>query len=337
MHLLAQGLEGVEDIFSHCLLCGACEQVCPRGLPITRLVAEARSGFSRLSGPHGLTKAALTMALGRPALLETLAGLGRSLHLPLVEEGPRVAQKKSLRESFDGAYFLGCFARHLQPSVAQSTRQLLRHCDLAAVTPEGQGCCGLAAFSAGYTEEAQRLARKNIHAFSEQTGWILTSCASCTAALRSYPHLFAPDDPWQALALDFAARVQEWTCFFQGRLKASGAVQGLRVFYHDPCHLRFLPEGRTAPRQLLNARGYTVLEPENGPRCCGQGGLFHIAWPESAAALFARSSQQALAQEPEYITSTCSGCLLHYQSHVQKKAKVVHLAVLLEEGLEKTR
>ncbi len=333
MHLLALGLEAVEDIFSHCLLCGACEQVCPRDLPITRLVAEARSGFSRIYGPHGLSKAALTAALGRPALLETLSQIGLRFHLPFIEE--RHLPQEENNCPTEGSFFLGCFARHLQPSVARATRSLLKHCGLTAASPEEQHCCGLAAFSAGYTAEAQRLAQKNIHAFAEQTGWILTSCASCAAALRSYPNFFPPDDPWHALAVDFAARVQELTSFFQGRLQGSGTGQG--VFYHDPCHLRFLPEGQTAPRRLLHDFGYTVLEPEDGPRCCGQGGLFHIACPESSAAIFARCYEQALAQAPYCITSTCSGCLLQYQNHIQKKAKVVHLAVLLEEGLEKTR
>ncbi|MCW5199838.1 4Fe-4S dicluster domain-containing protein, partial [Desulfobulbus sp. F1] len=46
MHLLATSTNSISavfaDVFSRCLLCGACEQVCPRNLPITQLIADAR-------------------------------------------------------------------------------------------------------------------------------------------------------------------------------------------------------------------------------------------------------------------------------------------------------
>ena len=84
MHLLTTALAEqpsavFEDRFSRCLLCGACEQVCPRQLPITALISQARSTFSRFYGPNGLTKAAACAALTHPALFEGLVKAGISL------------------------------------------------------------------------------------------------------------------------------------------------------------------------------------------------------------------------------------------------------------------
>ncbi len=357
LHLLAQysgqPSAALADIFSRCLLCGACEQVCPRQLPITRLIAEARSRFSLLQGPASLHKTAACAVLARPALLDSLMKIGLILnHLLALPKNSGLRLKLALAEecrvpvlqplpenvpqdSADGLlYFTGCFSRHVQPSITTATKGLLRRCGLAARIPADQCCCGLAVWSSGGIKQARKLAQRNIAAFSG-TGVVLTSCASCSSHLRSYPRLFAKNDPWHEQAQAFAARVQEFCSFFNERLHFASEHRGLRVFYHDPCHLRFEPDGMTAPRALLKKKGFVITEPEDDLLCCGQGGLFHIACPKTSAKIFARCSGKALAGQPNYITSTCSGCLMQYQEGLARqgiKNRVAHLAVLLEEA-----
>ena len=373
MHLLTTELAGqpsavFEDRFSRCLLCRACEQTCPRQLPITDLISRARSTFSRFYGPNGLKKATACTALSRPKLLEGLVKAGISLqhlnalpphsglHLklalleersipqsPLEKENNKRPQQKTSTASL--SYFTGCVARHIQPSIAQATQALLQHSGLpSAHIPTEQHCCGLAAWSAGKREQARELAQKNIQAFSGSEGPIITSCASCSSQLLAYPDLFDKDDPWHDKALAFAERVQEFTCFFDARLPELSRTDNSRhsaqrVFYHDPCHLRFKERGMSTPRSLLQKIGVQVIEPEDGPLCCGQGGLFHIACPEHSAKIFEKSSRQALAGSPDYITTTCSGCLMQFQEGVARQGeqiKVVHLAILLMDYMDKS-
>lgn len=354
MHLLAAS-DGppsarLADILSRCLLCGACEQACPRKLPITRLTAEARSRLPLLLGPASLQKAATCAVLARPALLDGLirAGIslrrllalpadsGLRLRLNLLEERPAPPEREdSLAPSGQTInYFTGCFARHVQPSIAAATERLLRRCGLSAHVPAEQCCCGLAAWSSGRMELARELARRNIAAFAGTAGPVLVSCSSCAAHLLALPSLFAENDLQQRQAQALADRVQEFSVFFSEALPPADAACGLRVFYHDPCHLRALPEGMAAPRRLLQRTGCVVLEPEDGPLCCGQGGLFDLACPASSAKIFARCVAQALAGKPDRIATACSGCLMQFQAGLKKKeAKAVHLAVLLEEAL----
>ena len=356
MHLLASPLADhpsavFENLFSRCLLCGACEQVCPRHLPITDIVSKARSRFSIFYGSGGLQKVVARSVLAHPGLLAglVLAGIslkrittlpassGLRLKLGLLETAtPQAASplagQPTVADS-DISYFTGCLARHLQPSVARSTHALLARCGQTAVEPR-QWCCGLAAWSAGKRAQARRLARKNIEAFAGSTGPIITSCASCSAHLLAYPDLFSRDDPWHGRARQFADRVQEFSRFFGKNLPApqSGPGKIIKVFYHDPCHLRFTDNGQTAPRTLLGRMGLQIIEPENGPSCCGQGGLFHLGYPQTSAEIFRKASQKALSGQPEWITTTCSGCLMQYQqglAHQQDETGVVHLAVLL--------
>ncbi|HSH13366.1 MAG TPA: (Fe-S)-binding protein, partial [Desulfurivibrionaceae bacterium] len=61
LHLLAKlagspASPAYREIFSRCLLCGACRHACPRGLDLPGLVAEARSDFPRLTGSGSFAK-----------------------------------------------------------------------------------------------------------------------------------------------------------------------------------------------------------------------------------------------------------------------------------------
>ena len=373
MHLLTTTLAEqpsatFEDLFSRCLLCGACEQVCPRHLPITDIISEARSTFSSFYGPNGLKKAAACTALSHPGLLAGLVKAGISLQrfqslplhsglrfkLGLLEEKPLSAapqesnapppQEEQLTASL--SYFSGCVARHIQPSIAEATQTLLSKSNLPpAQIPADQCCCGLAAWSAGKREQARELARKNILAFSAPSltdAPIITSCASCSSHLLAYPTLFSEHDPWHGKAVAFADRVREFTSFFDDKLPVSLRIDTpehprQRIFYHDPCHLRFQDKGMSAPRSLLQKTGVHILEPEEGPLCCGQGGLFQLACPEHSLQIFQQSSKQVLADSPDCVTTTCSGCLMQFQEGLARQGqqvKVVHLAILLADFQE---
>jgi glycolate oxidase iron-sulfur subunit len=356
MHLLATDFADrpsavFENLFSRCLLCGACEQVCPRNLPITDIVSRARSRFSTFYGRGGLQKVAARSVLARPGLLEGLVRAGISLkrihalpahsglrlRLGLLEERnrePEIENRDALPAGSEISYFTGCFARHLQPSVARATKKLLYQCNYDTAVPAAQCCCGLAAWSAGKREQARSLAKKNIQAFAAVKGPVITSCASCSSHLFTYPDLFAKDDPWHERAQQFADRVQEFSSFFGRELSVAiaAADDQVKVFYHDPCHLRFSENGQTAPRNLLTAIGFKLVEPDNGPSCCGQGGLFHLGYPETSDKIFYKISSSLPGLQPDYITTTCSGCLMQYQQGMagnQEETKVIHLAVLL--------
>jgi len=300
------------------------------------------------------------MTLSRPKLLQGLvkAGIGLQnlsllpansglrLKLGLLEQGIIVRQEPAppARHSTAGeqtvSYFTGCLARYLQPSVAEATKRLYR--DLGGNSlqvPATQVCCGLAAWSAGSINEARNLARKNIAAFGETKGPILASCASCSSFLSSYPDLFADDPAWHARAVSFCARVREFSSFFlqssKGRTFKAG--KQTRIYYHEPCHLRFDRKNREATYRLIDRiSGLVRLDTPEGQHCCGQGGLFHIGYPELAEEIFSRACVALNAAEPALVITTCSGCLLQWQAETAIRSmpvKARHLAVFLADCL----
>ena len=370
LHLLehldpAQASAAYAEILSQCLLCGACRSVCARGLdPPARFLA-GRERLEKTAGSQGLLRAITGKALANPALLATIAGLGRALldrlpadsglrlRLGLPPEGttlspalPERSGEKAVppASALALAFFPGCYATHLHRKIGTATERIAAtFTGNPPVRPTQQCCCGLAAENGGDLTTAKRLAQQNILAFAENTLPILPSCASCYSQLRRYPQLFADDPEWREKAEAFADRLLEFSTFVAQAMQADPAFRFAAlatprtVVYHDPCHLRF-PAGITTPaREILRAiPDLRLTELPNGPQCCGQGGLFHLAQPELAATIRNRLLTQLAQAAPDLVTTTCSGCLIHIQQglgHGPAQPEVLHLAILLAELL----
>ena len=361
-----------EDIFSKCLLCGACSAVCPRDIDICGQVVRARAAFPAVSGAHGYEKYLARKALSHPEMLASLRVLGRAgarlflrylpedsglrLRLALFRQDgttqptrrdvPVVPPGLSSKEGL--TCFPGCTARYLFPEILSSCEALAAGSGHVLSVPEGLSCCGLAAFSAGDRWEAQRCARNNIAILEQQgSGPILVSCASCYAHLFRYGELFADDPVWRGRAEAMRARLVEFSSYLDRRLTSDRVLSGvvrpaaagkkIRVFYHDPCHLRFGPEGcriMAAPRRVIaSCSSVELVELPDGPECCGQGGLFHISAPEISAMIRDTLAAKVLALAPDVITTTCSGCLMQWRVAVEVagaggRVRVMHLAEL---------
>jgi glycolate oxidase iron-sulfur subunit len=361
------------EIFSQCLLCGACREACPRGLDTLELVISVRSELPRLSGLSFL-KFVTRKALVHPSLLSGLTRVGSlaqallgewlpqesglRLRLQDFEQHPIKLPLKSYRDTIKAepvddneqqdskqeksiSFFTGCLANYLQPEIAEATQFLVAHTiGNEAVVPFGQTCCGMAAMAAGRPDEALELAKINIKAFEENETPILTSCSSCYFQLRTYKEIFADDPEWAERARRFTERLQEFSSFFLKSFSESGKMitdpgksSGLKVFYHDPCHLRFKLHITEEPRQLLKMfPGIDLQELPDGPQCCGQGGLFQVVHPDLALKVWENLMENYNGLQENIVVTACSGCLLQWQRGLGaggRDSHAKHLAVFL--------
>jgi glycolate oxidase iron-sulfur subunit len=351
------------DIFSACLLCGACSAVCPRFIDISKELVAARESFSSVAGPHGYEKYLTRKLLAVPGSLAGLRVLGSAGEKLLGSYLPddsglriRLAMFKDSHSGSDSSdkrepsprprkdtttvnWFPGCSARYLYPDSLDSCRSLFANIGITPVFSNSQACCGLADWAAGDVKGAKKKGRQNIQILEETDGPIMVSCASCLAQLLQYPKLFAGEKDWQNRAEKIALRLVEFSAF----LKEKDAVKQtdvkdknstLKVFYHDPCHLRHNSQIIDNSREQLTKNGNVeVLELPDGPQCCGQGGLFHIAHPEISEKIRDALVKDVLKLKPDIITTTCSGCLMQWQQGLAaagSKVKVEHLAQVLE-------
>ena len=362
LHLLSSELgEGpsshYQDLFAQCLLCGACEDSCSRQLPIRQQIVRTRSTFSHLYGHHPLKRIMTRKVLASPALLEGLVKAGLSLSrlsllpaesglrikLGLLENNEKACPKDIKKErrgkisaGSELSYFSGCMARYLQPSIGEATARLAETMTGSPLyEPDAQVCCGLGAWSAGKIDEARKLARRNIEVFAQTPGNILTSCASCSSHLKNYPALFEDDPQWREKAERFSSRVREFTSFVDAILQEGklGTTRSTKVFYHEPCHLRFDKENSGAALKLLEKiDNISLVRPDEGPYCCGQGGLFHLGYPELSGEIFSQAYNLLPQGDVDVVVTTCSGCLMQWQAGLamrHRQIKAVHLAIWL--------
>ena len=366
------------EIFSQCLLCGACLEACPRELDTPELVLSVRAELPKLSGLSFL-KFMSRKALVHPALLsgltrvgslaQTLIGewlpqeSGLRLRLQDFEQHPFKLPRKSYRDTVKAnqdndngqqgnrqeksiSFFTGCLANYLQPEIAEATQLLVAETTGSeAAVPLEQTCCGMAALAAGKPDETLDLAKRNIRAFEENELPILTSCSSCYFQLKTYKDLFADDPKWAERSRRFTERLQEFSSFFLKRLAESrekivdsSRSSGVKVFYHDPCHLRFKLQITEEPRQLLKLfPGVELQELSGGPQCCGQGGLFQVVHPDLAQQVWENLEGNYNALQANTVVTACSGCLLQWQRGLGvggSDGHVKHLALFLARLLQ---
>lgn len=348
------------DIFSACLLCGACQAVCPRKIDITKELVAARESFSAFAEPHAYEKYLTRKLLDFPGSLtgfRVLGKVGERLLGDTLPEHSGLRQRLAIfrddafmvpskeREPQGGVegtkltWFPGCASRYLFPDILAACTSLLAKDSFALDLQEDLVCCGLADWAAGDLNGSRKSARKNIEILEARDGPILVSCASCFAQLKQYPALFADNPKWKCRAENVASRVVELSHFLEvqnrwERIAAHVGTQKTRVFYHDPCHLRYGTESIDKAReQLQRTERFEVVELPGGPRCCGQGGLFHVAHPEVSIRIRDELVRDVLALQPDIVTSTCSGCLMQWRQGVVaagSTVRVLHLAQLLE-------
>ena len=109
------------------------------------------------------------------------------------------------------------------------------------------------------------------------------------------------------------------------------APQNLRVAYHAACSLQHGQQIKTAPKDLLKAAGFTVVEPADSHLCCGSAGTYSVLQAELSYQLRDNKLKNLQATEPEMIVSANIGCLTHLQSGTETPVR--HWIELIDQAL----
>jgi glycolate oxidase iron-sulfur subunit len=113
------------------------------------------------------------------------------------------------------------------------------------------------------------------------------------------------------------------------RLKPQAkAPEALRVAYHAACSLQHGPRVTEAPKALLKAAGFEVVEPADAHLCCGSAGTYNLLQPEISAELKRRKVATLEARRPDVIAAGNIGCMIQIGSG--SGIPVVHTVELLD-------
>jgi glycolate oxidase iron-sulfur subunit len=106
------------------------------------------------------------------------------------------------------------------------------------------------------------------------------------------------------------------------------AAPRLRVAYHAACSLQHGQKVTRAPKELLMAAGFEVVEPRDAHLCCGSAGTYNLLQPEIATELKRRKVATIEATRPQLIAAGNIGCMM--QIGAGTAIPVVHTAELLD-------
>jgi glycolate oxidase iron-sulfur subunit len=336
-----------------CLVCRACETVCPPGVPFGRIMEGAREVLAERRKPGRVRGFLTRLGLGtiadhgRLALASRVADLYARSPLPRVSRriGP-VAWISSLAPKREGApyrpvekddadvcFFAGCVMRETFGDSERATVNVIERSGHRVSAPIEQVCCGALHAHSGDGEGARRLARYNVDAFAGSDDPIAVNAAGCGAHMKAYGDVLADDPAWRDRARTFAARVRDLSEI--ARPAPSKTARPLRVVYQDACHLAHGQQIRKQPRALLRAiDGLTLVEIADAERCCGSAGIYNLTHADVSAELQRQKVASILAVRPDVVVSGNPGCILQIAAGLRAAGSavpVVHLARILDE------
>jgi glycolate oxidase iron-sulfur subunit len=346
--------------FDSCLGCMACVTACPSGVQYDRLIervrpqierngtrtraqrAHRRMIFELFTHPGRMRALAPLMALqGRLGVNRRLGERIKQPHLramlrlappvklrSALSQLPEVLPARGTRKGRVG-FMQGCVQRAFFGDVNAATVRVLAAEGWEVHVPRRPRCCGALMLHTGVEPEAQELARATIAAF-EGFDVVVVNAAGCGSAMKEYGHLLGDER-----AAAFAAKVKDVTeVLAADEPRAPRKPVGLRVAYHDACHLLHAQGVRTPPRDLLRAiPELELLEPADPEICCGSAGIYNLLQPEAASTLGARKAERLLATGAQAVAAANPGCSLQITAHLAAQGRelpVYHPIQLLD-------
>lgn len=352
IYLLRAAAEGrvegpqIEDALARCVLCRACEPICPSQVPYHRLVERHREGKAT-----GLLRFGLRRILPSPRALRWTGFALRSLRrlglLRLTERiGTRrlralagAVPKHPARFSWTpGQVFpaqgvrrgrvalqTGCVNSELFGAVLRDTITLLTAQGFDVVVPGQPGCCGALHAHSGDADFGRQLATRSFQAFPTDVDAILVPSAGCAAHLHEHDPRRGVADP-----LLFLHKVG-----LRGPLRPVK----LRLAYDPPCHLLNVLGAKDEVGALLRQIPELQLVPhDEAELCCGAGGISFARAPEMSDAVLGRKIERILAAAPDVVASGNPGCLLRLEAGLRARRspiRAVHPVQILAQACAK--
>jgi glycerol-3-phosphate dehydrogenase subunit C len=292
----------VDASVDYCSGCGICSQVCPQGVKIAEINAQARSELKRQKGiplrDRIITRPTWLGRAGTPVaplanwslrsrtvrlLAERLLGVHRDAPAPRFA-GRRFSRWARARTSPPGrrvVYFHGCGTEYYEPWEGERVVAVLEHNGFEVIVPE-QDCCGLPLQSSGLFDDARRTVKRLARALGshldDDETIIVGNATSCTLMLKREAReiLGLEDDPDLRRVAERTYDICELLLELHQRGELRTDFQPLRerIAYHAPCQQQGHWIGKPALELLALIPELDVRE--MNARCCGIAGTYGL-------------------------------------------------------------
>jgi glycolate oxidase iron-sulfur subunit len=346
MRAVHEGRTTTDETFARfmdlCLVCRACEDVCPSHVPFGRMMEAARTQIEPLRSRRARFVRWLGLDVVLPSnTLTWVAGAVAPLARPFMPRRIRALIPRRGGEPFarlpgvteaDGdvrgtvALLSGCVQDRWFRRVNRATVRVLARNGWRVLVPRGQVCCGALAAHNGHLGTARKLARKNTAAFGS-ADHVIVNAAGCGSHMETYGDLVEGAELPVRDVMEFL--------YAEGVVGDSGSLEErTRVAYHDACHALRAQGIHDQPRELLNAIGnIELVEIPNGDRCCGAAGIYNVTEPEMSGRLMREKAEAVASTAAAVVASGNPGCtmqLLAGLAEMGETLDVVHPIELLD-------
>jgi glycolate dehydrogenase iron-sulfur subunit len=348
MRAVGDGAAPIDDTFAdfmdRCLVCRACEDVCPSHVPFGRLMEAARVQIEprRPAAARAVRRLGLQGLLPRKKLL-WLAAAMQPVVRPFMPKRTReltprpsalFSRLPALAEPPAGVevrgtvgLLRGCVQDRWFRDVNLATIRVLTASGWRVRTPRGQSCCGALPAHNGRVETGRALAARDADVFAG-VDHVIVNAAGCAAHLSELPG---------------GAKVKEITAFLVERGLGDSTFAPLngdepfRVAYHDACHALRVLKIHDEPRALLRRiPGLELVEIAGGDQCCGAAGIYNVTQPGLSGALRRQKAEAVEDTGATTIASANPGCTLQLIAGLKDlglPADVVHPIQLLDRAI----
>ncbi len=321
-----------------CLLCRTCAENCPTKVRTDEVMIALRQHLTdELGGLTAKYRMLGTIMKTRPLVKLAAFSMAvmRFLHINrFVPRGlvPNENRRSSFTAAYAGpallgqpvvpwestiahdsrvAYFHGCGMDMMFPDAAGSSIKLLEKTAPGKIQDLANKCCGLIHLAHGMRNDFIDLAKENIRLY-ENTDIIVTDCASCSSTLKHTAQYFEDDPEWRDRAEEFSSKVMDITEYLTRAGYRPQQREGVRLTFHEPCHLGRGQGLRSQPRELLKSAGEYV-EMTGADVCCGGSGSFHLDYPEVSERMLEKKRGNIEKTGAAIVVTECPACLARMQ------------------------
>lgn len=343
----------------NCLLCRACESMCPAMIPYGRLLDDFRSlHYEKKTSSlatvllkniaHHKTTRQLTQSVFRFYQHSTLQKTARFLHIPKLLglaaidrllPDTQYSEEHRLQTWYSATttstakgtvgLFTACMSELLDRETLDAAIKVLTVAGFNVYVPKAQACCGALAAHEGDSETARHLAQNNVQAFEQQDlQAIVTIASGCGAHLQEYTQTA------------FGEKIVDISAFLTAHADLSPQLNPLSrsVYVHTPCSLKNVMRTENKVLTLLQQipELSLIFLPEQ-VSCCGSAGSYVLEHPVMAAALLNNLLERVLTIPADYLVSSNIGCALHISAGLRERGvsmEVLHPVVLLARQLK---
>ena len=203
----------------------------------------------------------------------------------------------------------GCAQQVLRPEINDATIRLLARQGIDVEVVAGSGCCGAVVHHMGCEEDALRLAKQNVDAWSkamarEPVDAIIMNASGCGTTVKDYGYMLKSIDGYASLAQEISDKTRDVTEFLsEYDLGPPKRWSSLKAAYHSACSLQHGQQVIDQPKALLHSAGFTVVDVPEGHICCGSAGTYNILQPELAGRLRESKQSNIASVKPDLVAA----------------------------------